>query len=444
MKNFKNVIIGFGKAGRALAKFLSQHGEESVIIERDKAMYGGTCPNVGCAPSKTLIYAGHAKQSFAAAMAKKRQVCEVLHNGAYHGAADEPLVSVLDGVASFSSPTELTVTAEDGTITSVTGERFFINTGSTPIIPDIVKKSQKKSQNILTSTTAMELDELPQNLVIIGAGYIGLEFAGMFNSFGAKVTVLESSPVFLPNEDADISAAIFADLTNSGINLQLSANVEKISDTEVVASGKSYKADKILLAAGRKPNIEDLQLQNAGVQLENGYIKVTDTLQTTAPNIWAMGDVRGGPQFYYLSTDDFRIISNQLFGDKTRKLSDRTPVPYSIFITPPLSHVGLSEKSAQAQGVKYRLFKMPAAPIVRTKVAQDMRGMLKALVDPQTSEILGVTLYHVDSHEVINLITLAMQAKMPYTALRDRIYTHPTATEGLNDLFSNEVKVSLN
>ncbi|MCL1989166.1 MAG: FAD-dependent oxidoreductase [Firmicutes bacterium] len=436
-KYFKNVIIGFGKAGRALAKFLSQHGEESVIIERDKAMYGGTCPNIGCAPSKTLIYAGHTKKPFAEAMATKYKVREMLHNGAYHGAADEPLVSVLDGVASFLSPTEIAVNLNNK-FTKVTGERFFINTGSTPIIPEI--PGIDTANNILTSESAMELDKLPQNLVVIGAGYIGLEFAGMFNSFGANVTVLESNPVFLPNEDDDISAAILTDLTNSGIAVHLSTTVEKISDTEVIANGKSYKADKVLIAVGRKPNIDDLQLQNANIELSNGYIKVDETLQTNVPNIWAMGDVRGGPQFYYLSTDDFRIISNQLFGDKSRKLSDRNPVPYSIFTNPTLSHIGLTEKSAKEQNIKYRLFKMAAAPIVRTKVTQDMRGMLKALVDPQTEQILGVTLYHIDSHEVINLISLAMELKLPYTALRDRIYTHPTATEGLNDLFNNEIK----
>lgn len=437
VKNFKNVIIGFGKAGRALAKSLSQHGEDVVIIERDQAMYGGTCPNVGCAPSKTLIVAGHKNLNFADAMATKYKVREMLHNGAYHGAADEPLVSVIDGIARFVDSHTVEVN-NYGQLMQVTGERIFINTGATPVIPEIDGIHQSK--NVINSEGAMELAQLPEKLVIIGAGYIGLEFAGMFNKFGSQITILEPHEQFLPKEDADVSAAIFKDLTEAGVDIQLGSPIEKISDHEVLAAGKVYPADKILIATGRKPNIDDLELENAGVALEaNGYIKVDDDLKTTTSHIWALGDVRGGGQFYYLSTDDFRIVNNQLFGDHTRKLSDRTIVPYSVFITPTLSRVGLDEKQAQAAGIDYRLFKMAAAPIVKTKVAQDMRGLLKALVDPKTDEILGATLYHEDSHEVINLISLAMKMHTPYQILRDQIFTHPTMGEGLNDLFQNEV-----
>lgn len=436
IKKVKNVIIGFGKAGRALAKSFSQHGEEAVIIEREQAMYGGTCPNVGCAPSKTLIAAGHRNINFAEAMGLKRKVREKLHNRAYQGAAGEPLVSVLDGVAHFIN--ENTVEINDkGKAVQIIGERFFINTGAAPVIPNILGIN---STNVITSAGAMELERLPKNLVIIGAGYIGLEFAGMFNKFGSKVTIIESHSKFLPQEDEDISEEIFKNLSNDGISLKLNTQIEKITDTEVFAGGVVYPADKVLIAAGRMPNIEDLQLTNAGVELQpNGYIKVDDNLKTTAKKIWAVGDVRGGGQFYYLSTDDFRIIENYLFGDKTRKLSDRTFVPYSVFMTPPLSRVGLNEKEAQAKQVNYRLFKTAASSIVKAEVAQATRGMLKGLVDPETDEILGVTLYHEDSPEVINLISLAMKAKIPYTAIRDQIFTHPTMGEGLNDLFQNEV-----
>ena len=437
-RHFKNIIIGFGKAGRALAKTLSQHGEEALIIERDQAMYGGTCPNVGCAPSKTLIVAGQKNMNFSEAMATKYKVRETLHNGAYHGAADEPLVYVMDGIARFINQETLEVVNGDK-ISKVIGERIFINTGATPVIPEI--SGIQESKNGITSEGAMELSELPKKLVIIGAGYIGLEFAGMFNKFGSKVTILEPHSTFLPKEDDDISRDIFKDLKASGVEIHLGVKVEKITDSEVLAGGQTYSADKILVATGRRPNITDLNLEKAGVELsESGYIKVDDDLKTSTENIWALGDVRGGGQFYYLSTDDFRIVNNQLFGDHSRKLSDRNLVPYSVFISPTLSRIGLDEKQAKKAGVNYRLFKMAAAPIVKSKVVQDTRGILKALVDPKTDEILGATLYHEDSHEVINLVSLAMKMHTPYQILRDQIFTHPTMGEGLNDLFQNEVK----
>lgn len=437
-RHFKNIIIGFGKAGRALAKTLSQHGEEALIIERDQAMYGGTCPNVGCAPSKTLIVAGQKNMNFSEAMATKYMVREILHNGAYHGAADEPLVYVMDGIARFINQETLEVVNGDK-ISKVIGERIFINTGATPVIPEI--SGIQESKNVITSEGAMELSELPKKLVIIGAGYIGLEFAGMFNKFGSKVTILEPHSTFLPKEDDDISREIFKDLKASGVEIHLGVKVEKITDSEVLAGGQTYSADKILVATGRRPNITDLNLEKAGVERsESGYIKVDDDLKTSTENIWALGDVRGGGQFYYLSTDDFRIVNNQLFGDHSRKLSDRNLVPYSVFISPTLSRIGLDEKQAKKAGVNYRLFKMAAAPIVKSKVVQDTRGILKALVDPKTDEILGATLYHEDSHEVINLVSLAMKMHTPYQILRDQIFTHPTMGEGLNDLFQNEVK----
>ena len=348
------------------------------------------------------------------------------------------LVYVMDGIARFINQQTLEVVNGDK-ISKVIGERIFINTGATPVIPEI--SGIQESKNVITSEGAMELSELPKKLVIIGAGYIGLEFAGMFNKFGSKVTILEPHSTFLPKEDDDISREIFKDLKASGVEIHLGVKVEKITDSEVLAGGQTYSADKILVATGRRPNITDLNLEKAGVELsESGYIKIDDDLKTSTENIWALGDVRGGGQFYYLSTDDFRIVNNQLFGDHSRKLSDRTLVPYSVFISPTLSRIGLNEKQAKKAGVNYRLFKMAAAPIVKSKVVQDTRGILKALVDPKTDEILGATLYHEGSHEVINLVSLAMKMHTPYQILRDQIFTHPTMGEGLNDLFQNEVK----
>ena len=440
-QTYKNIIIGFGKAGRALAAKLSQEGEESVIIERDRAMDGGTCPNVGCVPSKTLINAGNRNLPFHEAMKLKYATREKMHNGAANGALSQPLVSYLNGLAKFVGSDEIEVIAPDGKVTRLTGGRIFINTGAAPVIPEI--PGIYGSKNVITSEGAMELDELPENLVIVGAGYIGLEFAGMFNRFGSKVTVLEPFSKFMPREDRDIADEVFKDLAESGISFHMNTPIERISDNEVLAGGESHKADKILVATGRKANIGDLNLSAAGIDFRpNGDIIVDDALKTTNDKVWALGDVRGGGQFYYLSTDDFRIVVSQLFGDGSRTLTSlqRQNVPYSVFITPTLSRVGLDEQMAQSAVKKYRLFKLPAAKIVKANILQDPRGLLKALVDPETGEILGATLYHEDSHEIINLISLAMQARVKYTQLRDQIFTHPTMGEGLNDLFANEVK----
>lgn len=294
-----------------------------------------------------------------------------------------------------------------------------------------------ESNAILDSTAAMDQKEMPEKLVIIGAGYIGLEFASMFAKYGSKVTLLDLHEQFLPREDDDIASEIKKDMENSGVTFELGVKINRVDDQTVYyeKDGHSYEAvaDRILVATGRKPNTENLGLENTGIQLtDRGAIKVDDHLQTTVPNIWAIGDVKGGLQFTYISLDDFRIIKDQLFGSGKRSLSDRINVPYSVFVTPSLSRVGLSEKEAKAQGINYELKKLPVAAIPKAK---DPRGLFKALIDPETGLILGVTLYGAESYELINMISLAMKMKIPAAVLWDQIYTHPTMSESFNDLF---------
>ncbi|MDR0200419.1 MAG: FAD-dependent oxidoreductase [Streptococcaceae bacterium] len=433
-KHIQNLIIGFGKAGRALAQQLSRHGEEVLIVERDQAMYGGTCPNVGCLPSKSLILSGLAGRSWEEAINRRRAERELLRKGATGMALNEPLASAITATASFIDAKHVQV-GED----VYTADKIFINTGATPVIPDI-----KGVEYAITSEEALDADTLAKEFVIIGSGYVGLEFAGMYNSFGAHVTVLETYDSFLPREDEDVASEILKDMKGLGIEFRFGVQVSEITEEGVIVNGELLKADKVLIATGRKPNIDDLNLAAAGIEVERGAIKVNDDLKTTAENVWAMGDVRGGGQFYYLSTDDFRIIADQFWGTQgyTRKLSDRVNVPYAVFINPTLARVGLDEKQAKAAGVNYRLFKMAVAPIVKTKIIEDTRGLMKALVDPKTDEILGATLYAPEAHENINLLSLAMKMHTPYKVFRDQIFTHPTFVEGLNDLFAagNEVK----
>ena len=441
MQEFKNIIIGFGKGGKTLAKNLAAKGESVLVVEKSKKMYGGTCINIACLPSKNLIINAQRGIKFEDAVKQKNEMTTALRNKNYHMVADEETATVLDGTAKFIDNHTIEIVLDSGERTEVKGERIFINTGATPIIPQV--KGLKESKYILDSTAAMDQNSLPNELVILGAGYIGMEFASMFARYGAKVTVLDTNEKFLKREDDDISEMLFNDLSQDGIEFKLGAKVVEVKDLsdkveiiyEINGKKQTVKADKLLVATGRKPVTEGLGLENTDIELdERGAIKVDDYLRTTAENVWAIGDVKGGPQFTYISLDDFRIIFDQLYGKGKRKVSDRNLVPYSVFITPALSRVGLNEVEAKNKGIEYKLFKLAATSIPKAKVIGNTRGMYKILVDPDTEEILGATIYGEESYEVINLIALAMKAKLPYTMLRDQIYTHPTMSEALNDV----------
>lgn len=444
MQEFKNIIIGFGKGGKTLAKNLAAKGESVLVIEKSKKMYGGTCINIACLPSKNLIINAQRGIKFEDAVKQKDEMTTALRNKNYHMVADEETATVLDGTAKFVDNHTIEIVLDSGKKTKIKGERIFINTGATPIIPQV--KGLKESKYILDSTAAMDQNSLPNELVILGAGYIGMEFASMFARYGAKVTVLDTNEKFLKREDDDISEMLFNDLSQDGIEFKLGAKVVEVKDLsdkveiiyEINGKKQTVKADKLLVATGRKPVTEGLGLENTDIELdERGAIKVDDYLKTTAENVWAIGDVKGGPQFTYISLDDFRIIFDQLYGKGERKVSDRKLVPYSVFATPALSRVGLNEVEAKNKGIEYKLFKLAATSIPKAKVIGNTRGMYKILVNPDTEEILGATIYGEESYEVINLIALAMKAKLPYTMLRDQIYTHPTMTEALNDVLKD-------
>ena len=444
MQEFKNIVIGFGKGGKTLAKNLAAKGESVLVVEKSKKMYGGTCINIACLPSKNLIINAQRGINFEDAVKEKDEMTTVLRNKNYHMVADEETATILDGTAKFIDNHTIEIVLDSGEKTKIKGERIFINTGATPIIPQV--KGLKESKYILDSTAAMDQNSLPNELVILGAGYIGMEFASMFACYGAKVTVLDTNEKFLKREDDDISEMLFNDLSQDGIEFKLGAKVVEVKDLsdkveiiyEINGKKQTVKADKLLVATGRKPVTEGLGLENTDIELdERGAIKVDDYLRTTAENVWAIGDVKGGPQFTYISLDDFRIIFDQLYGKGKRKVSDRNLVPYSVFITPALSRVGLNEVEAKNKEIEYKLFKLAATSIPKAKVIGNTRGMYKILVDPDTEEILGATIYGEESYEVINLIALAMKAKLPYTMLRDQIYTHPTMTEALNDVLKD-------
>ncbi|HIE1305503.1 TPA: reactive chlorine resistance oxidoreductase RclA [Serratia marcescens] len=441
MYDYQAIIIGFGKAGKTLAAFLAGQGWRVAMVEASAQMYGGTCINIGCIPTKTLVHDaelhGPGEQAFSQAMARKRQVTGLLREKNYQNLAGLEQVTVIDGRAEFIDPHRISVQGAAGTQV-LSGERIFINTGAVSRRPAI--DGLDRSQRSYDSTGLLQLTQRPARLGIIGGGYIGLEFASMFAQFGSAVTVFEEAGALLGREDRDMAQAIQQILSDAGVSFTFNAGVKQVRDVEggveVVHQGGVQSFDALLVAAGRVPNTAGLQLARAGVETdERGAVRVDAQLRSSVPHIWALGDVNGGPQFTYISLDDFRIVRDSLFGAGKRSTADRGAVPYSVFITPSFSRIGLSEDQARQQGRDIKVATLPAAAIPRARVLGDTRGLLKAVVDAQTGQILGVALLCRDAHEMINIVKTAMDAGLPYTRLRDQLFTHPTMSESLNDLF---------
>lgn len=453
MKHFDAVVIGFGKGGKTLASVLAEEGKTVALVERSEKNYGGTCINVGCIPSKSLvkssIQVAQMKGSFSEKSARYQQAVQeksrltaMLRKKNFDKLNQNKNVTIYTGLASFLDGNRLIVKL-DGYNEELQGDQIFINTGAYPYIPSIPGLEQSKF--VYVSETLMDLETLPEKLVIIGAGYIGIEFASIYANFGSEVTVIQDGSTFLPREDEEIAAAVKESLINRGIRIILSAKVESVEDREdkVILTMKlptgteKLPADAVLVAAGRRPNVKELNLPAAGVELnERGGIKVDAQLRTTAHNIWALGDVTGGQQFTYISLDDYRIIRSQLLASGEWNTENRPSVPYSVFLSPPFSRVGLSEREARQKGYSIKTARLPVSAIPKAQVLGQTTGILKAVIDADTNQILGAHLFCAESHEMINLIKLAMDAKLPYSILRDNIYTHPTMSEALNDLLA--------
>jgi pyruvate/2-oxoglutarate dehydrogenase complex dihydrolipoamide dehydrogenase (E3) component len=456
MNAFDVIIIGFGKGGKTLAAEFAKRGQKVAIIERSDKMYGGTCINIGCIPTKTLVHQAkmasalkdatfeERSEFYRNAVSVKESVTSALRNKNYHNLADNPNVTVYTGIGSFVSADVVAVRTATEEI-RLTSKQIIINTGAETVIPPI--EGVAGNPFVYTSTSIMELADLPRRLVIIGGGYIGLEFASMYASFGSQVTVLESYPELIAREDRDIAASVKETLEKKGIVFRMNAKVQsvnRVEDKAIVTFADSQtsevfvlEADAVLLATGRRPNTKDLNLEVAGVEVDvRGAIIVDEYLKTTNPNIRAVGDVKGGLQFTYISLDDYRIVREDLFGDKERRTGDRNPVSYSVFIDPPLSRIGLNEEEARRQNRDIIVKKLPVMAIPRAKTLGETDGLLKAIIDKNTGKILGCVLFAPDSCEVINTVAVAMKTGQDYTFLRDFIFTHPSMSEALNDLFS--------
>jgi pyridine nucleotide-disulphide oxidoreductase dimerisation region len=455
MKKYDAVIIGFGKGGKTLAGFLAGKGQNVALVEKSDKMYGGTCINVGCIPSKKLVNSTKVLKNkglssiedkerfYAESIENKNTLIGALRGKNYEMLASKENITVYDGTGSFVSKNVVNV-EKNGENIQIEGEKIFINTGAATIIPNI--KGVKESNYVYTSTSIMELKELPKKLTIVGAGYIGLEFASMYSEFGSEVTVIDMGDRLMPREDEEIAERVKAILEAKGIKFLLKSKIEEISDRNdkgyVKISGENgeseVESDAVLVAIGRKPNTEGLNLEAAGVKTdERGAVAVDETLKTTADNIWAMGDVKGGLQFTYISLDDFRIIRDNVYGNGSRTINDRNVIPYSVFINPPLSRVGMTEKEAVEKGYEVKTGRLEAMAIPKGKIEGVTDGLLKTVVDAKTDKILGCTLLCNTSHEMINIVAAAIKAEQKYTFLKDMIFTHPTMSEALNDLFGS-------
>jgi pyruvate/2-oxoglutarate dehydrogenase complex dihydrolipoamide dehydrogenase (E3) component len=455
-ESFDAIIIGSGQGGKPLATDLARAGWNTVLIEREHV--GGTCINVGCTPTKTMVASARVAYlarragdygirvpsvsvDLAAVRARKRAIVERFRNYITDKLQHTENLSLLFGSASFVDSTTVDVKLNDGGTRRLSARKIVINTGGRPLVPQIPGLA---SVPYLDSTSVMELQDLPRHLVVIGGGYIGLEFGQMYRRFGSEVTIVQRGTRLVEREDPDISDAVRKILEEDGIRIDTKAAVERIErdDTgnisvhyECEGCARSVTGSHILIAIGRQPNTESLNLHAAGVAIDkSGFVVVDSTLQTAAPGIYALGDVKGGPAFTHISYDDYRIVRDRWLRNVDARLDGRL-VPNTTFIDPQLAQVGLNETEARKRGLDIRVAKMGMNGIARALELDESRGVIKVIVDAKTERILGCTVLGIEGGEIMAMLQIAMMGKLPYTALKEAIFAHPTLAEGLNNVF---------
>jgi pyruvate/2-oxoglutarate dehydrogenase complex dihydrolipoamide dehydrogenase (E3) component len=460
-EKYDAIVIGGGKGGKTLAMYLGKQKYKVALIERDPMMIGGGCINVACIPTKTFIASARLVHSIRRAAefgvkvegvsvdwpGVRQRVEEVVSDMRALNLKNFTSVPGLDfilGTGRFLGTGEVEVVQNDGVIRHLSSERMFIDTGTRPAIPTLPGLPDIP---FLTSETIQQLHAVPSRLLVLGAGYIGLEFAQMMHRFGSRVTVFERGGQILSHEDREVAETLASCLQREGVEIQLNATVEqvsKFSDDQVGATfrtpkGKQeWKGSHLLVALGRAPVTKDLGLPAAGVETApDGFIKVNDRLETNVPGIWAIGDVSGGPQFTHASLDDFRILRENVFGNGSRSRSDRY-VPSTLFTDPELAHVGLTEKEAVSRGLEVQVLQVPITPLTvpRARTTGQIDGLLKATVEKSTQRILGCTILAAEAGEMIGTVQAFMIAGMPAAKLRDAVLSHPTMVEGFNALFA--------
>ena len=450
------LVLGSGESGKYLAWTMAGAGYRTAVIEQE--LIGGSCPNVACLPSKNIIHSAKVRSLAARGAAfgvdagaihtdmktvqerKRRMVDDLIkvHVGRYEAAG----VELIMGRAQFVGPKTVAVHRGNTLVRTVVGGRVFVNVGTRATIPDVPGLSDAAP---MTHVHALELERVPEHLVVLGGGYVGLELTQALRRFGSEVTVIERGPQLAGREDADVGAALLELLRDEGIGVLLNTEVRQVDGRSgqgvrvraVSANGdQMIDASDLLVAAGRTPNTQDIGAEVAGIELDaRGYISVNERLETTAPGVWAMGDCAGSPQFTHVAFDDFRIVRDNLNGG-SRTTRNRL-VPFCMFTDPELARVGLNESEARARQIAYRVARLPMAAVLRTRTTSEPRGFMKMLIDEGSDRILGFTVFGAEASELMATVQTAMLGNLPYTVLRDALFTHPTAAEGLTLLLAN-------
>lgn len=455
MQHYDAIIIGAGQAGVPLAKKLAEAGKKTALIE--KRYVGGTCINDGCTPTKAMVASARAvfqarnasalgveigsiKVDFKKIIQRKNNIVNDFRSSSEKGVNRTKGLKLIFGTAKFSGKKEITVSLAGGKTETLTADWIFINTGAKTAVSAI---EGLQEVDYLTSTTILDLDKLPQELVIIGGNYIGLEFGQMFSRFGSKVTILEKSATILAKEDQDISEALTDLLKAEDIEIITNVRINKVAKhqkqiTVSITTGKENKVisgSHLLVAAGRIPQTADLGLENCGVKVDDhGYILVDEKLHTNVAGIYALGDVKGGPAFTHIAYNDYTIVYRNLIEETKYSIADR-PIPYCMFTDPQLGRIGLSEKEAKEKNLNYKVAMLPMEYVARGIETGDTRGLMKAVVDAESKKILGAAVLASEGGEIMSVLQLAMEGGITYDRIRYCVFAHPTYSESLNNLF---------
>jgi pyruvate/2-oxoglutarate dehydrogenase complex dihydrolipoamide dehydrogenase (E3) component len=454
--HYDAVVIGSGQGGTPLARALAEAGRKTALVEREHV--AGTCINEGCTPTKTMV------ASAKTAYVDRRSADYGVHDGpvtvampevrrrkqsivdSFRASSERRIeatdgLDLIDGEASFMGPRTLAVHKSDGEELEIEADNVFINVGARPASPPI---EGLDSVPALNSTSIMELDELPQHLLVLGGSYVGLEFAQMFRRFGSEVTIVQRSGQLMGREDPDVAEAVADIMREDGIEVLLNTQTTRATQegsqilltVNTPEGERTLEGSHLLVAAGRPPNTETLDLDAAGIEMDKrGFIKTNERLETSVEGVYAIGDVKGGPAFTHISYDDFRIIRTNLLEGGSATIADRL-VPYTMFIDPQLGRIGLSEQQARDQGRDVLVAKIPMSYVARAIEMGETRGLMKAVIDAKTHRILGCAVLGLEGGEIMAMIEIAMMGELPYTALRDAVFAHPTLAESLNTLFA--------
>jgi len=458
IEQYDAIIIGSGQAGGPLSTAFAQAGKKTAIIEREHV--GGTCINEGCTPTKTMVasarvayltkraadygvHTGPVSVDMSVVRKRKRDIVTSFRSGSERRITGTEGVDLLMGEASFIGPKIVEVRLNTGEVRQLRADIICLNTGERPAQPRIEGSDHVSSLN---STSIMELDTVPEHLIVLGGGYVGLEFGQMFRRFGSQVTIIQRGKQLLAREDADIAEEVDKILREDGIEVLLQTSAVRVAQSaegHIQLTVQSAEGERIitgshlLSAAGRVPNTDRLNLDVAGVRVnEKGYIHVNDLLETGVPGIYALGDVKGGPAFTHISYDDFRILRTNLIEHGHASIKDRQTV-YTVFIDPQLGRVGLTEAEARQRGKHIKIAKMPMSYVARALEVDESRGVMKVIVDADDDQILGAAILGLEGGEIMSMLQIAMLGKLPYTVLRDGVFAHPTLAESLNNLFGS-------